>query len=246
MTPYEEIQWYLRDLETMPRLSHEEIQEVVQQIATHSTSADAARNLLIEAHLRLVVRLAVRYAPLGPALADLIAEGNLALTRASRRFDPHVQRDFRQFAMSRVGQALRSLCAEHQHVHRLVEMEPNRPTLASLREAFQERFVSLDRVQEISDDCISAHQTDPERAFLAALRRTCLESVLQTLTEQERNVMNYRFLLDEQTLEAEGREASGQSRESAATGGEGHKKDASTTHRKAARLPALERRCYDF
>lgn len=44
--------------------------------------------LLIQAHLGLVIRIATEFRHSGPAMEDLIQEGNLGLTIAARRFDP--------------------------------------------------------------------------------------------------------------------------------------------------------------
>ncbi len=54
---------------------------------------EAARKSMIEANLRLVVKIARRYICSGMPLADLIAEGNLGLIRAVEKFDP--ERGFR-------------------------------------------------------------------------------------------------------------------------------------------------------
>lgn len=48
----------------------------------------AARDRLVESHLRFVVKIATKYRGYGIRLADLIAEGNLGLLEAVRRFDP--------------------------------------------------------------------------------------------------------------------------------------------------------------
>jgi RNA polymerase sigma-32 factor len=52
-----------------------------------------ARNLLIQAHLRLVPPIARRYHRPGASLSELIAEGNFGLLRASAKFEP--QRGYR-------------------------------------------------------------------------------------------------------------------------------------------------------
>jgi len=49
---------------------------------------EAARNLLIQAHLRLVPPIARTYYRPGASLSELVAEGNLGLLRASVKFEP--------------------------------------------------------------------------------------------------------------------------------------------------------------
>ena len=53
----------------------------------------AARKIMIESNLRLVVKIAYRYLNKGLPLLDLIEEGNLGLIRAVEKFDP--ERGFR-------------------------------------------------------------------------------------------------------------------------------------------------------
>lgn len=63
-------------------------------LARRVTAGDeAARNLMIESNLRLVVKIARRYLNRGLPLLDLIEEGNLGLIRAVEKFDP--ERGFR-------------------------------------------------------------------------------------------------------------------------------------------------------
>ena len=48
-----------------------------------------ARNHMISANLRLVVKIAQDYANYGLPLLDLISEGNIGLMKAVERFDPN-------------------------------------------------------------------------------------------------------------------------------------------------------------
>ena len=54
---------------------------------------EAARKIMIESNLRLVVKISRRYLNRGLPLLDLIEEGNLGLMRAVEKFDP--ERGFR-------------------------------------------------------------------------------------------------------------------------------------------------------
>jgi RNA polymerase sigma-32 factor len=59
-----------------------------QRLAKRARRGDkAARDRLVESHLRFVVKIASKYKGYGIRLADLIAEGNLGLLEAVRRFD---------------------------------------------------------------------------------------------------------------------------------------------------------------
>jgi RNA polymerase sigma-32 factor len=57
-----------------------------------------AANQLIEAHLRSVVKMARKYAGYGIPVSELVAEGNLGLIEAARRFEPERQLRFFTYA----------------------------------------------------------------------------------------------------------------------------------------------------
>lgn len=78
-------QLYLSEIGFTPLLSAE---EEVHYAHLAQDGNDAARKRMIESNLRLVVKIARRYANRGLALLDLIEEGNLGLMRAVEKFDP--------------------------------------------------------------------------------------------------------------------------------------------------------------
>jgi RNA polymerase primary sigma factor len=159
----EEIRWYLHDLAMLPALSPRAELEVVQHIAAHPTSAEAdtARNQLIEANLRLVVRLARRYHPFGPEFADLIQEGNVALIKAAQHFDPVRSPHFKLFATRRVCWALSRVVREHLRENHLIdpegEMEPISPLKAAVVKALAHNAIDEQAlVLDLPDErCIS-------------------------------------------------------------------------------------------
>jgi RNA polymerase primary sigma factor len=69
-------------------LPAEEIKRRVRSIVESEAQVGSARNDLVDAHLRLVVKVARRYSRLGLPLLDLIQDGNLGLLRAASKFDP--------------------------------------------------------------------------------------------------------------------------------------------------------------
>ncbi len=68
---------------------------------------DEAVNQLVLANLRLVVHLAHAFGGKGLLLADLVAEGNVALVHAARKFDPERQVRFTTYAGFWIRNAMR-------------------------------------------------------------------------------------------------------------------------------------------
>ena len=62
---------------------------------------------MIQANLRLVVKIAREYVGRGMALDDLIGEGNLGLIRAAEEFDPRFGTRFSTYASYWIKQAIR-------------------------------------------------------------------------------------------------------------------------------------------
>ena len=81
-----DISSYLREIQKFPILTHEnEIKLANEWIKSKSSTA---AHQLINSHLRLVVKLAMKYRGYGLQLSELISEGNLGLIQSLERFDP--------------------------------------------------------------------------------------------------------------------------------------------------------------
>jgi RNA polymerase primary sigma factor len=79
------IKLYLREIGKVELLSPEQEIELAARIKKGDKEA---RELMIKANLRLVVKIAREYEGLGLPLLDLISEGNIGLMKAVERFDP--------------------------------------------------------------------------------------------------------------------------------------------------------------
>jgi len=82
---------YLREIKRFPVLEAEEEYMLARRWRDHE-DVDAAHKL-VTSHLRLVAKMAMGYRHYGLPVADLIAEGNVGLMRAVKKFDP--ERGFR-------------------------------------------------------------------------------------------------------------------------------------------------------
>ncbi len=76
---------YLREISKTPLLTVEEENDLAERIKMGDTKA---RDHMIKANLRLVVKIAHDYSGYGLSLSDLISEGNIGLMNAVERFDP--------------------------------------------------------------------------------------------------------------------------------------------------------------
>src|SRR5580692_9117565 len=79
------IRLYLREIGQVKLLTP---QEEIQLAARIKKGDKKAREHMIKANLRLVVKIARDYEGIGLPLLDLISEGNIGLMKAVERFDP--------------------------------------------------------------------------------------------------------------------------------------------------------------
>ena len=78
---------YLRETRRYPLLTPEEEHALATRLVEHGDSKAARR--LIEANLRLVVKIAYEYRRAHKNLLDLVQEGNIGLIQAVSKFDPY-------------------------------------------------------------------------------------------------------------------------------------------------------------
>src|SRR5947209_1753791 len=98
------LQIYLQDIRDDALLTAAEERELAAAIARGDRDA---RRRMIEANLRLVVKIARDYVGRGIALDDLIGEGNLGLIRATQEYDPRFGTRFSTYASYWIKQAIR-------------------------------------------------------------------------------------------------------------------------------------------
>ncbi len=99
-----ELQIYLREIDATPLLSSQDEIALARRI---EAGDPAARDHMVRANLRLVVKLARDYLSRGLSLEDLIAEGNFGLMRAVEGFDASLGVRFSTYAGYWIKQSIR-------------------------------------------------------------------------------------------------------------------------------------------
>lgn len=94
---------YLKRIAQVPLLKKEE--ELLLGKATQRGDERALKQL-VEANLRFVVKVALRYRGCGLSLSDLINEGNIGLLEAARRYSPDYNVKFITYAVWWIRQAI--------------------------------------------------------------------------------------------------------------------------------------------
>ncbi len=128
-----------------------------------------ARERMITANLRLVVKIARNYSGMGVALSDLIAEGNIGLMKAVDRFDPESGFRFSTFASWWIKQAVRRALSNQSRTIRV-------PSHAS------QKFRTLRRVTGLLAADLGHDPTVEELSEVTGLAPGQIDKIHQTMT----------------------------------------------------------------
>ncbi len=110
------VRMYLKEIGQIPLLTVEEEQELARRVAD---GEEAAKGLLTEANLRLVVSIAKKYSGRGLHILDLIQEGNTGLIRAVDKFDHTKGNKFSTYATWWIRQAITRAIADQARTIRV-------------------------------------------------------------------------------------------------------------------------------
>ncbi len=110
------IKLYLREIGQVPLLTIEEENSLAARI---KKGDKAAREHMIKANLRLVVKIAHDYENFGLPLLDLISEGNIGLMKAVERFDPAKGGKLSTYGSWWIKQSIKRALANQSKVIRL-------------------------------------------------------------------------------------------------------------------------------
>jgi len=132
------LQLYLNEIRRTALLT---IEEEIKLAARIKRGDKAARDHMIKANLRLVVKIAYDYKDMGLPLMDLISEGNLGLIKAVTRFDPAKGGKLSTYAAWWIKQSMKRALANQSKtirlpVHLVDKIARMRKTIALLTDEF--------------------------------------------------------------------------------------------------------------
>jgi len=201
---------YLREIARTPLLNAE---EEIQLARAALGGCLASRQRMIEANLRLVVKVAKAYTQRGLPLLDLIEEGNLGLIRAVEKFDPERGCRFSTYAIWWIRQSVeRALMNQsrtvrlpihvireltvHLRANRLLEQKLHRkPTAEELAEQLDispAEVLALFELNETSPSADEPFRSDSDYTVLDSIadeyRRNpeahCADTAAECMLEQ--------------------------------------------------------------
>ena len=134
---------YLKEINKVPMISHEEEIELAQKAQAGDKSA---KDKLVNANLRFVVNVAKKYRNHGLDLTDLISEGNLGLLTAVEKFDVTKGYHFISYAVWWIRQSiLKAICEKSRAIrlplnraNELVQIEHARKVVGTKKTEQQE------------------------------------------------------------------------------------------------------------
>lgn len=175
---YDDIQverLYMCDLRKLPVITVEEEKAYARKVAEGNPEA---RRKMIEANLRLVVKIARRYVNQGLSLLDLIEEGNIGLIKAVEKFNLAKECRFSTYATWWIKQSIERAIANHSRTIRLpVHVSSRVNRVSKIISMYVEKYGREPSLEEISQE--SGFRTDFVRnLFTMAIKTYSLESYI--------------------------------------------------------------------
>lgn len=145
---------YLQEIRKYPILSAEEEYLLARQVIDQQNIQAAHK--LVTSHLKLVVKIALSMRGYGIALMDLIAEGNIGLMHAVKKFDPELGHRLSTYAMWWIKAAIQEYVIKSWSLVKIGTTVAQKKLFFNLKKAKQRilNFHSRNS-EELSNDDIS-------------------------------------------------------------------------------------------
>ena len=145
---------YMNEIAEYSRVSKAEESSLSDMIRNGTPEErEYAREALIQANLRLVVKIAHDFKGFGLSITDLISEGNIGLMRAVEKFDPSKGAKFSSYAAWWIKQGMRRAVANQSTTIRVPIQSASR--LAKIKKAKMQLTEELGRVPNDNEVAIA-------------------------------------------------------------------------------------------
>jgi len=167
------IKLYLREIGQVKLLTP---QEEIQLAARIKRGDKKAREQMIKANLRLVVKIARDYEGIGLPLLDLISEGNIGLMKAVERFDPKKGGKLSTYGSWWIKQSIKRALANQSKTIRLpVHLVDKISKMRRVSMRLQEEFGREPTDEELAGE-LDMTPTRVRQMRLAAIRPASLDA----------------------------------------------------------------------
>lgn len=208
-------------------LSREEELELARRYK--STGNIEARNRLVNANLRFVIKVAHEYKTYGVPIMDLVQEGNLGLINAIEKFEPEMGYRLLSYAVWWIKAYMQKFIAKNYSIVKLGNTQRVRDVLFGKRNSVEEEELArFHAMKDLSVDYVADGAKNPIIDMLGftspiaenAVSINSLSQLIKTklakveLNGREQFILEKRLMSDSPlTLEAIGEEFDGLSRE---------------------------------
>ena len=212
---------YMHKVNSFPILKTEEEQLLLKKYLTNNDIT--AAHQLITSHLRLVVSIAVKFRSYGLPLMDLIAEGNIGLMKAVKKFKPTKGNRLSTYAMWWIKAMIQDYILKSWSILKIsssVLQKKLFSSVAKLKEQISTsnksgpisdanfQAISLNNklsndgtteiIDTIADQSISTEEVSINKQQ-QHIRKKALLKALSTLNEREKKIITFRKLAEKPT-----------------------------------------------
>ncbi|MDG7056036.1 MAG: RNA polymerase factor sigma-32 [Wolbachia endosymbiont of Meromenopon meropis] len=144
---------YIAEVQRFPILSHEEEVRLARNWHQHKDISSAHK--LINSHLNLVVKIAIKFKNYGLVLMDLVMEGNMGLMHAVKKFNPDLGFRFSTYAVWWIEASIKDFILKSWSFVRIGTTQAQRKLFFSLRR-IKKRILQCTNRDVLSNEEIKA------------------------------------------------------------------------------------------
>lgn len=159
---YSSLATYMRSLPKTEGLDRETEVELARKSKLAGEEGEAARHIIVETNLKMVIAIAKDHQHMGVELEDLIAEGNIGLLKAVERFNPEVGCRLSTYASWWIREAIKAAVTHQSRTIRVPKKTLSK--IGKVRHMLQELSQELGReptLEELSGETeIAVHKLE--------------------------------------------------------------------------------------